>query len=127
MIGQLALVIYMWVQKDKYLQIMGDVVEKAWDRRTRRADYMDAIQISVSARPGSWRFGVISKNTFLLRRWSAVDAVAMSTTPSRATSRPLAARTPITAARRPSTGAAARLPSSSSGTGTATSSSMPAS
>lgn len=47
MIGQLALVVYMWLQKDKYLVIMGDVVEKAWERRTRRADYMDAIQISV--------------------------------------------------------------------------------
>lgn len=48
MIGQLALVIYMWLEKDKYLVLMGDVVEKAWERRTRRADYMDAIQISVS-------------------------------------------------------------------------------
>jgi len=48
MIGQLALVIYMWVQKDKYLEIMGDVVEKAWNHRTSRSDYMDAIQISVS-------------------------------------------------------------------------------
>ncbi|XP_053967320.1 23 kDa integral membrane protein-like [Anastrepha ludens] len=47
MIGQLALVIYMWVQKDKYLVMMGDVVEKAWARRTRKADYMDAIQISM--------------------------------------------------------------------------------
>ncbi|XP_068147118.1 23 kDa integral membrane protein [Drosophila tropicalis] len=47
MIGQLVLVVYIWVQKDRYLQIMGDVVEKAWDRRTRRADYMDAIQISM--------------------------------------------------------------------------------
>lgn len=52
MIGQLALVVYMWLQKDKYLVIMGDVVEKAWERRTRRADYMDAIQISVSVLPG---------------------------------------------------------------------------
>ncbi|KAH8267078.1 hypothetical protein KR018_001716 [Drosophila ironensis] len=52
MIGQLALVIYMWVQKDKYLVIMGNVVERAWERRTRRADYMDAIQISVS--PNEW-------------------------------------------------------------------------
>ncbi|XP_017474774.1 PREDICTED: 23 kDa integral membrane protein [Rhagoletis zephyria] len=47
MIGQLALVIYMWVQKDRYLVMMGDVVEKAWARRTRKADYMDAIQISM--------------------------------------------------------------------------------
>ncbi|XP_067632593.1 23 kDa integral membrane protein-like [Eurosta solidaginis] len=46
-VGQLALVIYMWVQKDRYLVIMGDVVEKAWARRTRKADYMDAIQISM--------------------------------------------------------------------------------
>lgn len=48
MIGQLALVIYMWVQKDRYLVMMGDVVEKAWARKTRKSDYMDAIQISVS-------------------------------------------------------------------------------
>ncbi|XP_014102876.2 23 kDa integral membrane protein [Bactrocera oleae] len=47
MIGQLALVIYMWVQKDRYLVMMGDVVEKAWARRTHKADYMDAIQISM--------------------------------------------------------------------------------
>ncbi|XP_030374897.1 23 kDa integral membrane protein [Scaptodrosophila lebanonensis] len=47
MVGQLALVAYMWIQKDKYLMIMDDVVEKAWDRRTRKADYMDAIQISM--------------------------------------------------------------------------------
>lgn len=48
MVGQLVLVVYMWVQKDKYLDLMSEVVEKAWERRTRRADYMDAIQISVS-------------------------------------------------------------------------------
>ncbi|KAH8370685.1 hypothetical protein KR093_004679 [Drosophila rubida] len=48
MIVQLVLVIFMWLHKDKYLVFMGEVVEKAWDRRTRRADYMDAIQISVS-------------------------------------------------------------------------------
>ncbi|XP_016978736.1 23 kDa integral membrane protein [Drosophila rhopaloa] len=47
MIGQLALVIYMWVQKDKFLVHMGDAVEKAWENRTRRSDYMDAIQISM--------------------------------------------------------------------------------
>ncbi|XP_050322871.1 23 kDa integral membrane protein [Bactrocera neohumeralis] len=47
MIGQLALVIYMWVQKDRYLVMMGDVVEKAWARRTHKSDYMDAIQISM--------------------------------------------------------------------------------
>ncbi|XP_011181480.1 23 kDa integral membrane protein [Zeugodacus cucurbitae] len=47
MIGQLALVIYMWVEKDRYLTMMGDVVEKAWARRTRKSDYMDAIQISM--------------------------------------------------------------------------------
>lgn len=47
MIGQLVLVTYMWLQKDKYLIIMGDVVEKAWQKRTTSADYMDAIQISV--------------------------------------------------------------------------------
>lgn len=47
MIGQLALVIYMWVQKDRYLVMMGDVVEKAWARKTRKSDYMDAIQISM--------------------------------------------------------------------------------
>jgi len=47
MIGQLALVAYMWLQKDKYLQLMGDVVERAWNNRTRKADYMDAIQISM--------------------------------------------------------------------------------
>jgi len=47
MIGQLALVAYMWLQKDRYLMMMGDVVEKAWARRTRKADYMDAIQISM--------------------------------------------------------------------------------
>lgn len=28
--------------------MMGDVVEKAWARKTRKSDYMDAIQISVS-------------------------------------------------------------------------------
>lgn len=49
MIGQLVLVTYMWLNKDKYLIIMGDVVEKAWQNRTRKGDYMDAIQISVSA------------------------------------------------------------------------------
>lgn len=38
----------MWVQKDKYLVIMGDVVEKAWQNRTRKSDYMDALQISVN-------------------------------------------------------------------------------
>lgn len=48
MIGQLVLVTYMWLQKEKYLVIMGDVVEKAWQKRTTSADYMDAIQISVS-------------------------------------------------------------------------------
>lgn len=47
MIGQLILVTYMWLQKDKYLVIMGDVVEKAWQKRTTSADYMDAIQISM--------------------------------------------------------------------------------
>ncbi|XP_037717872.1 23 kDa integral membrane protein [Drosophila subpulchrella] len=47
MIGQLALVIYIWVQKDQLLKIMGDVVEKAWAHRTRRSDYMDALQISM--------------------------------------------------------------------------------
>jgi len=48
MIGQLAFVIYIWMRKDNLKLIMGDLVEKAWERRTRRADYMDAIQISVS-------------------------------------------------------------------------------
>jgi len=62
MIGQLALVIYMWVQKDKYLQIMGDVVEKAWDHRTRRSDYMDALQISVSSH--DYKFLFNSQQTF---------------------------------------------------------------
>ncbi|XP_061402422.1 23 kDa integral membrane protein-like isoform X2 [Musca vetustissima] len=47
MIGQLVLVTYMWLQKDKYLVIMGDVVEKAWQNRTRKSDYMDALQISM--------------------------------------------------------------------------------
>ncbi|XP_034478383.1 23 kDa integral membrane protein [Drosophila innubila] len=47
MIGQLAFVIYIWLQKDRYLVMMGDVVEKAWERRTRRSDYMDAIQKSM--------------------------------------------------------------------------------
>lgn len=48
MIGQLVLVTYMWLYKDKYLALMGDVVEKAWEHRNHKADYMDAIQISVS-------------------------------------------------------------------------------
>lgn len=47
MVAQLALVVYMWVNKEKYLRVMDDVVEKAWNRRTRKADYMDAIQISM--------------------------------------------------------------------------------
>lgn len=68
MIGQLALVIYMWLEKDKYLVLMGDVVEKAWERRTRRADYMDAIQISVSwwlKCETPFRFILIDLNAFL--------------------------------------------------------------
>ena len=47
MIGQLALVAYIWLQKAEYLKLMGDVVEKAWQRRTQKADYMDAFQISM--------------------------------------------------------------------------------
>lgn len=47
MVAQLALVAYIWLQKDEYLIYMGDVVEKAWQRRTQKADYMDAFQISM--------------------------------------------------------------------------------
>lgn len=47
MIAQLALVGYIWIEKDKYLMHMGEVVERAWQRRTQKADYMDAIQASM--------------------------------------------------------------------------------
>lgn len=49
MIAQLTLVVYMFIAKDDYLKHMEHVVDRAWDRRTQRADYMDALQIGVSS------------------------------------------------------------------------------
>lgn len=58
MICQLALVTCMWLYKDRYLAIVGDIVEKAWEKRTHQADYMDAIQISVSIPPSQYQLVV---------------------------------------------------------------------
>ncbi|XP_055920657.1 23 kDa integral membrane protein-like [Eupeodes corollae] len=45
MVAQLALVVYVWIYKEDYVNNMGQVVDKAWSRRTQKADYMDALQI----------------------------------------------------------------------------------
>lgn len=65
MIGQLALVAYMWLQKDKYLVMMDDVVEKAWQRKTEKADFMDGLQISVSCN----KFRILNRNFYILRKF----------------------------------------------------------
>lgn len=49
MIAQLSLVVYMFIAKEDYLKHMEHVVDKAWDRRTQKADYMDGLQIGVSS------------------------------------------------------------------------------
>uniref|UniRef100_T1GVF5 Uncharacterized protein n=1 Tax=Megaselia scalaris TaxID=36166 RepID=T1GVF5_MEGSC len=45
MIAQLTLVVYMFIAKEDYLKHMEHVVDRAWDRRTQKADYMDGLQI----------------------------------------------------------------------------------
>lgn len=123
MVGQLVLVIYMWVQKDKYLDLMSDVVEKAWERRTRRADYMDAIQISVSKCKENM-LRIVSIYSNFSYRWNAVVAPAIRITPSRVSSPPRAVVTPTTVAQRPSIVVDASKPLSITGIGTAISSSI---
>lgn len=48
LILQLILVVLLWTNKDKITSVMGDVIDKAWERESREAGFFEAIQKSVS-------------------------------------------------------------------------------
>ncbi|XP_055858693.1 23 kDa integral membrane protein-like [Episyrphus balteatus] len=45
LIAQLVGVVYFWVDKQNFVNSMGKIVDKAWEERTSRADFMDALQV----------------------------------------------------------------------------------
>lgn len=50
----------MFIAKEDYLKHMEHVVDRAWDRRTQKADYMDGLQIGVSF----YYFGVVFNSIY---------------------------------------------------------------
>lgn len=75
MIAQLTLVVYMFIAKEDYLKHMEHVVDRAWDRRTQKADYMDGLQIGVSC-----CILLIVFTRFFMCIFHSLNAVATETT-----------------------------------------------